>query len=68
MQFVEKKKAGHDFGRVCINNSVELATNARIDIMRIMAEIFPTESEVVCHVILIPAGNHLQPKDLRHFC
>jgi hypothetical protein len=42
--FAEKKKAGEDFGKMYITNSVTLATCVRINIMRALAKKFATET------------------------
>ena len=41
--FVAKKKAGEDFGRIHIANSVSLATRVRVDILRAFAKQFGVE-------------------------
>ena len=38
--FVEKRKGGHDFGRIYMANSVTLATRVRVDIMKSIAKQF----------------------------
>lgn len=43
--FAEKKKAGHDFGRLYIANCVTLATRVRVEILKAMAKKFTTERE-----------------------
>ncbi len=42
---MQQKKAGQDFGKVYIANSVTLATRVRVDIMRLIAKKFSTERE-----------------------
>ena len=44
-QFAAKKKAGQDFGRVYIANSVTLATRVRVDIMRAIAKRYNSDTE-----------------------
>ena len=44
-EFAAKKKAGEDFGRIYLANSVTLATRVRVDIMKAMAKKFTTERE-----------------------
>ena len=46
-QFAAKKKAGHDFGRVYLANSVTLGTRVRIDILKAMAKCFAGEKEIM---------------------
>jgi hypothetical protein len=41
--FVAKKKAGEDFGRIHITNSVCLATRVRVDLLRAFAKQFGVE-------------------------
>ena len=43
--FAAKKKAGQDFGKIYIANSVTLGTRVRVDIMRAMAKRYSTEKE-----------------------
>ena len=44
-QFAEKKKAGVDFGRLFLSNSVTLATRVRIDILKAIAKKYSSEKE-----------------------
>ncbi len=44
-KFATQKKAGQDFGRTQITNSVTLATRVRIDILKAMAKKFSTDQE-----------------------
>jgi hypothetical protein len=63
-QFAEKKKAGQDFGKTFITNSVTLATRVRVDIMKAIARKFTTDttefffSEYSSRPIM-----HVRPKD-----
>ncbi len=43
-QFAEKKKAGQDFGKTFITNSVTLPTRVRVDIMRAIARKYTNET------------------------
>ena len=43
--FWEKKKSGHDFGRIFVANSVTLATRVRIDILKAIAKRNTNEKE-----------------------
>ena len=46
-QFAEKKKAGQDFGRVWLANSVTLGTRVRIEILKAMAKRHTGERETM---------------------
>ena len=48
-QFAAKRKAGEDFGRVFVTNSVSLATRVRVDILKVIARLNSTEKEE-CYV------------------
>ena len=63
-EFAAKKKAGQDFGRVYLANSVTLATRVRVDIMKAMAKKYSTEAEEI-FVVAFASRPVLQvrPKD-----
>ena len=44
-EYAAKKKAGTDFGKLFLANSVTLGTRVRVDILRAMAKKFSTEGE-----------------------
>ena len=44
--FVEKRKAGHNFGRVYMANSVALATRVRLDIMKAIVKEFSGKDDL----------------------
>ena len=48
--FVEKRKAGQDFGRVYMANSVTLATRVRVDIMKAIAKEFGGKDDLEMYV------------------
>ena len=45
LKFAEKKRAGEDFGKLFIANSVSLGTRVRIDIMKSMAKKYSSEKQ-----------------------
>jgi hypothetical protein len=62
--FAEKKKAGEDFEKVYITNSVTLATRVRIDIMQAIAKKFTTdETEFFVSAYSSRPIMHVRPKD-----
>jgi hypothetical protein len=44
-QFAAKKKAGEDFERVFVTNSVSLATRVRVDALKVTSKMNSTEKE-----------------------
>jgi hypothetical protein len=63
-QFAAKKKAGQNFGKVYLSNSVTLGTRVRIEIMKAMAKCFANEKEIM-YVSSFSSRPmlHLRPKD-----
>ena len=45
LRFAERKRAGEDFGKLFVANSVSLGTRVRIDIMKAMAKKFSSEKQ-----------------------
>ena len=63
-QFAEKKKAGQDFGKTFITNSVTLATRVRVDIMRAIARKYTNETtEFFVSAYSSRPIMHTRPKD-----
>ena len=59
-----KKKAGQDFGRTQIKNSVTLATRVRIDILKAMAKKFSADQEdLYVYGYASRPVLHVRPKD-----
>ena len=63
-EFAIKKKAGQDFGKVFMANSVTLGTRVRIEILRAVAKNFASDGEVM-YVTAFTSRPllHVRPKD-----
>ena len=63
-EFAAKKKAGKDFGRLFMANSVTLGTRVRVEILRAVAKRFASDEEVM-YVTAFTSRPllHVRPKD-----
>ena len=62
LRFAERKRAGEDFGKLFVANSVSLGTRVRIDIMKAMAKKFSSEKQDF-HVAIFSSRPVLRVKE-----
>ncbi len=62
LKFAEKKRAGEDFGKLFVANSVSLGTRVRIDIMKAMAKKY-TNDKLDFHVAIFSSRPVLRVKE-----
>ena len=63
--FVEKRKGGHDFGRLYMANSVTLATRVRIDIMKGIVKQFSGKDDMEMYVSAYTSRPILRIKNIK---
>ena len=63
--FVEKRKAGQDFGRVYMANCVTLATRVRIDLMKAIAKQFGGKDDQEMYVSAFTSRPILRIKNVK---
>jgi hypothetical protein len=64
-QFAVEKRAGKDFGKAYVANSVTLATRVRVDILKAMAKHFATErEEMYVSAFASRPMLHVRPKEV----